>query len=116
MSLLKKEDLINILPKDGPTVEETIKYLEKYTEDFIVIKMGGSVLSNKNLFANLIQDIVILKRLGLSIFLIHGGGSKISKKLNDLNIKSNFIEGLRVTDDKIIDIVENVLVNFKRKL
>ena len=48
MSLLKKEDLINILPKDGPTVEETIKYLEKYTEDFIIIKMGGSVLSNKN--------------------------------------------------------------------
>ena len=42
-------------------VEETIKYLEKYTEDFIVIKMGGSVLSNKDLFNNLIQDIVILK-------------------------------------------------------
>ena len=116
MSLLKKEDLNNVLPKDGPTTEETIKYLEKYTEDFIVIKMGGSVLSNKNLFANLIQDIVILKRLGLSIFLIHGGGSKISKKLNDLNIKSNFIEGLRVTDDKIIDIVENVLVNFNKEI
>ena len=74
------------------------------------------MLSNKNLFANLIQDIVILKRLGLSIFLIHGGGSKISKKLNDLNIKSNFIEGLRVTDDKIIDIVENVLVNFNKEI
>ena len=59
MPPLKEEDLINILPKNGPTADETTKYLEKYTEDFIVIKMGGSVLSNKNLFDNLIQDIVI---------------------------------------------------------
>ena len=116
MSSLKKEDLINILPKDGPTVEETIKYLEKYTEDFIIIKMGGSVLSSKDLFNSLIQDIVILKKLGLSIFLIHGGGSKISKKLNDLNIKSNFINGLRVTDDKVINIVEDVLVQFNKEI
>ena len=116
MSSLKKENLINILPKDGPTVEETIKYLEKYTEDFIVIKMGGSVLSNKDLFNNLIKDIVTLKKLGLSIFLIHGGGSKISKKLDDLNIKSNFINGLRVTDDKIINIVEDVLVEFNKEI
>lgn len=116
MSSLKEEDLINILPKDGPTVEETIKYLEKYTEDFIVIKMGGSVLSNKDLFNNLIKDIATLKKLGLSIFLIHGGGSKISKKLDDLNIKSNFINGLRVTDDKIINIVEDVLVKFNKEI
>tara|TARA_B110000003_G_scaffold73439_1_gene74824 strand:- start:101 stop:967 length:867 start_codon:yes stop_codon:yes gene_type:complete len=116
MSSLKEEDLINILPKDGPTVKETIRYLEKYTKDFIIIKLGGSVLSNKDLFNNLIQDIVILKKLGLSIFLIHGGGSKISKKLNDLNIKSNFINGLRVTDDKIIDIVEDVLIQFNQEI
>ena len=116
MSSIKEEDLTNIIPKDGPTIEETIKYLEKYIEDFIVIKMGGSVLSNKDLFDNLIQDIVILKKLGLSIFLIHGGGSKISKKLNDLNIKSNFINGLRVTNDKIINIVEDVLVQFNKEI
>jgi len=116
MSSLKKEDLINILPKDGPTVEETIKYLEKYAEDFIIIKMGGSVLSNEDLFDRLIKDIVILKKLGLSIFLIHGGGSKISKRLNDLNIKSNFIDGLRVTDKNTINIVEDVLVEFNKEI
>jgi acetylglutamate kinase len=116
MLLLKEDDLKNILPINGPTVEETNKYLEKYTEDFIVIKMGGSVLSNKNLFDNLIQDIIILKKLGLSIFLIHGGGSKISKKLDTLNIKSNFINGLRVTNDKVINIVEDVLVEFNKKI
>ena len=116
MSLLEKEELINILPKDGPTVEETIKYLEKYTEDFIVIKMGGSVLSDENLFNNLIQDIVILKKLNLSIFLIHGGGSKISSKLNASNIESKFINGLRVTNDKTINIVEEVLVKFNKEI
>jgi len=116
MSSIKEEDLTNIIPKDGPTIEETIKYLEKYIEDFIVIKMGGSVLSNKDLFDNLIQDIVILKKLGLSIFLIHGGGSKISKKLNDLNIKSNFINGLRVTDKNTINIVEDVLIEFNKEI
>ena len=116
MSSLKKEDLIDILPKNGPTAEETIKYLEKYTEDLIIIKMGGSVLSNKDLFDSLIKDIVILKKLGLSIFLIHGGGSKISKKLDYLNIKSNFINGLRVTDKNTINIVEDVLVEFNKEI
>ena len=116
MSSLKEDNLINILPQDGPNFEETNKYLEKYKKDFIVIKMGGSVLSNKKLFNNLIQDIVILKKLDLSIFLIHGGGSKISKKLDDLNIKNNFINGLRVTDDKVIDVVEDVLVNFNEEI
>ena len=50
MSLLKEEDLINILPDDGPTVEEVRKYLEKYNNEFIVIKCGGSVLVEPNLF------------------------------------------------------------------
>ena len=116
MSSIKEEDLTNIIPKDGPTIEETLKYLEKYIEDFIVIKMGGSVLSNKDLFDNLIQDIVILKKLGLSIFLIHGGGLKISKRLDELNIKSHFINGLRVTGEKIIDTVEDVLIEFNKEI
>jgi acetylglutamate kinase len=116
MSSLTKEELTDILPQDGPSVNETIKYLEKYSEDFIVIKMGGSVLSDKNLFNSLVQDIVTLKKLRLSIFLIHGGGSKISKKLNVLNIKNEFVNGLRVTDKKIINIVEDVLVDFNEEI
>ena len=116
MPSLNEEELKNILPKDGPTVEETKKYLDKYNDDFIVIKMGGSVLSNKDLFYSLIKDISILKKLGLSIFLIHGGGSKISTKLDSLNIKSNFIDGLRVTNDKTIDVVENVLIEFNKDI
>ena len=112
----KEEDLINILPKNGPSPEETKKYLEKYIEDFIVIKMGGSVLSDKKLFNTLIEDIAALNKLGLSIFLIHGGGAKISSKLNELKIKSNFINGLRITDEKTINSVESVLIEFNKEI
>ena len=112
----KEEDLINILPKDGPSPEETKKYLEKYIEDFIVIKMGGSVLSDKKLFNTLIEDIAVLNKLGLSIFLIHGGGARISSKLNELKIKSDFINGLRITDEKTINNVESVLIEFNKEI
>ena len=112
----KEENLINILPKNGPSPEETKKYLEKYSEDFIVIKMGGSVLSDKKLFNTLIEDIAVLNKLGLSIFLIHGGGAKISSKLNELKIKSNFINGLRITDEKTINSVESVLIEFNKEI
>jgi len=116
MSLLKTEDLIKILPKDGPSVEEVKKYLDKYHNEFIVIKCGGSVLINQELFNIFIQDISVLKKLGLSPIIVHGGGKRINNKLNELNIKSNFIKGLRVTDSKTIDIVENVLIEFNKEI
>ena len=116
MSLVSEVELKEILPKDGPSIKETKKYLDKYSKDYIVIKMGGSVLSDKNLFNSLLEDIVVLKRLGLFIFLVHGGGLKISTKLNELNIKNNFINGLRVTDEKTINVVEDVLVKFNNEI
>jgi len=116
MSLLKTEDLINILPKDGPSIKEVKKYLDKYHNEFIVIKCGGSVLINQELFNIFIQDISVLKKLGLSPIIVHGGGKRINNKLNELNIKSNFIKGLRVTDSKTIDIVENVLIEFNKEI
>ena len=116
MSLLKTEDLINILPKDGPSVEEVKKYLDKYHNEFIVIKCGGSVLINQELFNIFIQDISTLKKLGLSPIIVHGGGKRINNKLSELNIKSNFIKGLRVTDDTTINVVEDVLIEFNKEI
>ena len=116
MSLLKTEDLINILPKDGPSVEEVKKYLDKYHDEFIVIKCGGSVLINQELFNIFIQDISTLKKLGLSPVIVHGGGKRINNKLSELNIKSNFIKGLRVTDDTTINVVEDVLIKFNKEI
>jgi len=105
-------DLKKILPKNGPPVNEVSKYIEKYKNDLIVIKYGGNVFIDRNIFNNFISDISILNKLGLSIIIVHGGGPRIKKELEKSNIQSKFIRGLRVTDEKIINIVENVLIDF----
>ena len=116
MSSLKEEVLINILPKDGPTFEEVKKYLEKYNNEFIVIKCGGSVLVNPKLFKIFIEDVSVLKKLGFNPIIVHGGGKRINNKLNELNIESSFIDGLRVTNKDTINIVENVLIEFNKEI
>ena len=116
MSSLEEEELINILPKDGPSLEEIKKYLDKYNDEFIIIKCGGSVLIDPNLFNIFIQDVAVLKKLGLSTIIVHGGGKRINNRLSELNIKSTFIKGLRVNDDKTINIVEDVLIEFNKEI
>ena len=81
-------------PKDGPSSLEVEKYIKKYSKEKIVIKCGGKVLLDQSLLNNLIEDIVILKKLGLTPILVHGGGLGIKKKLDEQNIKSKFIMGL----------------------
>ncbi len=109
-------ELNKIFDKDNFSIEEVKKNLKKYNNEFIVIKCGGSVLIDPNLFNIFIQDIAILKKLGLSPIIVHGGGKRINNKLNKLNIKSNFIKGLRVTDIKTINIVEDVLIEFNKEI
>ena len=109
-------NLENIIPKDGPSIEEVKKYIEKYKNELIVIKYGGNVFIDRNIFNNFIEDISILNKLGLSIIVIHGGGPRIKKELEKSNIQSKFIRGLRVTDQKIINIVENVLIDFNHDI
>ena len=116
MSSLKKEELISILPKDGPTVTEVKKYLQKYNDEFIVIKCGGSVLVDSKLFEIFIKDVVVLNKLGFNPIIVHGGGKRINSKLSEVNIKSNFINGLRVTDKNTINIVEDVLIEFNKEI
>ena len=116
MSSLREEELINILPKDGPTVEEVKKYLEKYNDEFIIIKCGGSVLVDPKLFKIFIEDVVVLNKLGFNPIIVHGGGKRINSKLSEVNIKSNFINGLRVTNKDTINIVEDVLIEFNKEI
>ena len=103
-------------PKDGPPTQEVKKYVKKYSKEKIVIKCGGRVLLDQDLFNNFIEDVAILKKLGLTPLLVHGGGLGIKKKLDELNIESKFIMGLRVTDEKIIKIVENVMIEFNKEI
>ena len=103
-------------PKDGPSSLEVEKYIKKYSKEKIVIKCGGKVLLDQSLLNNLIEDVVVLKKLGLTPILVHGGGLGIKKKLDEQNIKSKFIMGLRVTNEKTIRIVENVMTEFNREI
>ncbi len=105
-------DLEKILPENGPRIEEVNKYIEKYKNELIVIKYGGNVFIDRNIFNNFIADISLLNKLGLSIVVVHGGGPRIKRELDKSHIQSNFIRGLRITDEKIIDIVESVLIEF----
>ncbi|MDB3949614.1 acetylglutamate kinase [Candidatus Pelagibacter sp.] len=116
MSSLKEEELVNILPKGGPTVDEVKKYLQKYNDEFIVIKCGGSVLVDPKLFKIFIEDVAVLNKLGFNPIIVHGGGKRINNKLSELDIKSNFIKGLRVTDRNTINIVEDILIDFNKEI
>ena len=109
-------DLDKILPVKGPPINEVSKYIEKYKNDLIVIKYGGNVFIDREIFNNFITDISILNKLGISIAVVHGGGPRIKRELEKSNIQSKFIRGLRVTDKKIIDIVENVLIDFNKDI
>ena len=77
-----------------------------------MIKYGGNVFIDRQIFNNFIEDLSILQKLGLSVVVVHGGGPRIKRELEKSNIISKFIRGLRVTDEKIINIVERVLIEF----
>ena len=109
-------NLDKIIPKDGPSINEVNKYIEKYSNEIIVIKYGGNVFIDRNIFNNFISDISTLNKLGISIVVVHGGGPRIKRELDKSNIQTKFIKGLRVTDEKIINIVEDVLIDFNNDI
>ena len=110
------ESLKSFWPKNAPDISQVPKYVKKYEKEEIVIKCGGKVLIDPDLFDKFIEDVSVLHKLGLKIIIIHGGGPRIKKELEKSNIQSKFIRGLRVTDKNIINIVENVLIDFNNDI
>ena len=110
------DEIKKFWPKEAPDIKNVPKYIKKYKEDLIVIKYGGNVLIDRKIFNNFIEDISILNKLGLSIIVVHGGGPRIERELKKENIQTKFINGLRVTDEKVIRIVEEVLIDFNNDI
>ena len=106
------EEVKKFWPQSAPDINNIKKYVKKYQDEKIVIKYGGNVLIDKDIFSNFIDDINILNKLGLSIVVVHGGGPRIKRELDKSNIETKFIRGLRVTDKNIIKIIESVLIEF----
>ena len=113
---ISPEEIKNFWPKDAPNIDNVPKYVSKYRNEKIVIKYGGNVLIDKGVFNNFILDINILNKLGLSVIVVHGGGPRIKRELENKKIESKFIDGLRVTDKNIINVVEEVLIDFNNDI
>lgn len=110
------DEIKEFWPDKAPDINIVQKYIKKYENEKIVIKYGGNVLIDRNVFNNFISDINVLNRLGLSVIVVHGGGPRIKRELDKKKIVSKFINGLRVTDKNIIDTVEEVLIDFNKDI
>ena len=116
MNLTEEENLKKILPSNGPSIHEVKKYLKKYKNEYIVVKIGGAVLNDKSLFKILIEDISILKKINFNPILVHGGGKRLTAKLNQLNIESKFVRGLRVSNKDVVKIAQDVFIEFNKEI
>ena len=88
---------------------EALPYLQSYRDKTILIKFGGSAMDNPELVKSLMRDIVVMETMGLNPVVVHGGGKAISKAMQDAGLEARFVNGLRVTTDEAIDIVERTL-------
>jgi acetylglutamate kinase len=91
------------------TLLEALPYIKAFFGTTFVIKYGGAAMEDENLKKEFAKDIVLLKYVGMNPVIVHGGGPQIGKFLNDLNIPTKFVDGLRVTDEKTLEVVEMVL-------
>ena len=110
------DEIKKFWPEKAPNINIVQKYIKKYEREKIVIKYGGNVLIDRDVFNNFISDINVLNKLGLSIIVVHGGGPRIKRELDKKKIVSKFINGLRVTDKNIINTVEEVLIDFNKDI
>ena len=114
MATNKKNGLKNItglrsLLRTAETLTEALPYLQEFGGKTFVVKYGGHAMGDETLSEQFASDIVLLKQVGINPVIVHGGGPQIGRMLNQMKIKSEFIDGLRVTDKRTVDIVEMVL-------
>lgn len=86
-----------------------LPYIQRFTGKTVVIKYGGNAMENEELKSSFARDMVLMKLVGINPIVVHGGGPQIGELLNRLNIKSHFVNGMRVTDSETMDVVEMVL-------
>merc|ERR1711879_24111 len=91
------------------TLSEALPYMQRYAGQTVVIKYGGHAMGDPELAKLFAKDIVLLKQVGIHPVVVHGGGPQIGRMLERLAVESEFIDGLRVTDQKTVDVVEMVL-------
>ena len=91
------------------TLVEALPYIRAYTNKYVVIKYGGNAMNSPEIIKTILQDVAALKAVGVYPIVVHGGGPEINAMLARVGKKSEFINGLRVTDAETMDIVQMVL-------
>ena len=104
-SKVNTKELIN----QASILSKALPFMQRYSGKNITIKYGGAVMGEKKLSCSFAKDIVLLKQVGINPIVVHGGGPKIKNMMNKVGVKSDFIDGLRVTNKETMDIVEMVL-------
>ncbi|MCR4990737.1 MAG: acetylglutamate kinase [Lachnospiraceae bacterium] len=110
------EKNIDEILKKAEVLIEALPYIQKFNRKIIVVKYGGSAMSNEELQKNVIQDVVLLKLVGFKPIIVHGGGKEISNWVKKVGKESEFVNGLRVTDDETMEIAEMVLNKVNKRL
>ena len=95
---------------------EALPYIQRFNRKIIVVKYGGSAMSNEELQKNVIKDVTLLKLVGFKPIIVHGGGKEISRWVGKVGKESNFVNGLRVTDEETVEIAEMVLNKVNKDL
>ncbi len=110
------EKNIDGLLKKAEVLIEALPYIQQFNRKIIVVKYGGSAMSNEELQKNVIEDVVLLKLVGFKPIIVHGGGKEISNWVKKVGKESEFINGLRVTDAETMEIAEMVLNKVNKRL
>ena len=110
-----EKDMEQVLRK-AEVLIEALPYIQKFNRKIIVVKYGGSAMSNEELQKNVIKDVTLLKLVGFKPIIVHGGGKAISKWVGKVGKEAKFVNGLRVTDDETMEIAEMVLSRVNKQL
>lgn len=109
------KDMEKVLAK-AEVLIEALPYIQKFNRRIIVVKYGGSAMANEELQRNVIKDVTLLKLVGFKPIIVHGGGKEISRWVEKVGKKAEFVNGLRVTDDETMEIAEMVLSKVNKRL
>ena len=109
------KDMEQVLKK-AEVLIEALPYIQKFNRKIIVVKYGGSAMSNEELQKNVIKDVTLLKLVGFKPIIVHGGGKEISRWVGKVGKEARFVNGLRVTDDETMEIAEMVLGKVNKSL
>ncbi|MBD5457625.1 MAG: acetylglutamate kinase [Lachnospiraceae bacterium] len=112
---MEQREMSKILGK-AETLIEALPYIQKFNRKIIVVKYGGSAMSNEELQKNVIKDVTLLKLVGFKPIIVHGGGKEISRWVGKVGMEAKFVNGLRVTDADTMEIAEMVLNKVNKSL